>query len=107
MSDDASSGEVVRMWTGWVATQDREAYARYVTETGIAQYRQTEGNLDAWLLLRNLDNDTTEVTTVSRWVSLDAIRAFVGDDVSQAVFYSEDDRYLVDRERVVRHYDRA
>lgn len=105
MTDDGN-GEVVRTWTGWVATADREAYARYVHETGITAYRSTPGNLDAWLMLRDLDNNTTEVLTVSCWTSLDAIRAFAGDDVSQAVFYPEDDRYLVDRERIVRHYDR-
>jgi hypothetical protein len=36
--------------------------------------------------------------------SWEAIRAFAGDDPSKAIFYPEDDRYLVDRELTVSHY---
>ena len=46
----------------------------------------------------------TEIVTLSFWVSEDAIRAFAGDDIAQAVFYPDDDRYLVDREATVTHY---
>jgi heme-degrading monooxygenase HmoA len=45
------------------------------------------------------------VTTVSWWESLDDIRAFAGDDVERAVFYAEDDEYLVARETTVTHYE--
>jgi hypothetical protein len=41
---------------------------------------------------------------MSLWESLDAIRAFAGDDLA-VVFYDDDDRYLVDRERFVTHYE--
>jgi hypothetical protein len=29
---------------------------------------------------------------------------FAGDDIDQAVFYPEDDRYLIDRELTVKHF---
>jgi hypothetical protein len=35
---------------------------------------------------------------MSLWDSLDAVRGFAGDDVEKAVFYPEDERFLVDRE---------
>ena len=101
MSDQRA---VVRMWSGVVHTRDRDAYVDYVERTGMAAYRTTPGNLDAWLLTRDLADDRTEVTTVSRWDSLDAIERFAGADVEKAVFYPEDDRYLVEREDRVRHY---
>ena len=66
--------------------------------------RPAPGNLDAWLLTRDLGGGRTEVTTVSRWESLDAIAGFAGADLEQAVFYPEDDRYLVERDTRVRHY---
>ena len=53
----------------------------------------------------DLDDGRTEVVTLSFWTSLDAVRAFAGDDVSAAVFYPEDDRFLVDRERTVTHHE--
>jgi hypothetical protein len=36
---------------------------------------------------------------------VDAIKAFAGDDHERAVFYPEDDRFLVERDLRVRHYE--
>jgi hypothetical protein len=33
------------------------------------------------------------------------VRAFAGDPVDRAVFYPQDDRYLVDRETTVSHFE--
>lgn len=57
--------------------------------------------------VRELEDGRSEVTTVSWWDSLDDIRGFAGDDISQAVFYAEDDEYLVDRETTVTHHEVA
>jgi hypothetical protein len=43
--------------------------------------------------------------TFTFWDSYDAIRAFAGEDVDAAVYYPEDDRYLVEREDIVEHYE--
>jgi hypothetical protein len=32
------------------------------------------------------------------------VRGFAGDDIGRAVFYPEDDRFLVARDLTVRHY---
>jgi heme-degrading monooxygenase HmoA len=96
---------IARIWRGWIRTADREAYVAYIEGTGIAEYRRTPGNRGAWMLTRDLDDGRTEIVTLSWWDSLDAIRGFAGDDISRAVFYPEDDRYLVDRETSVTHYE--
>ncbi len=85
---------IVRVWTGVVRTQAREASADYVDRTGIDAYRSTPGSLGAWLLTRDLGEGHTEITTVSRWDSMAAVIAFAGDDPERAVYYPEDDRYL-------------
>jgi heme-degrading monooxygenase HmoA len=54
---------------------------------------------------RDLGDGRTEVVTVSWWESRAAIEGFAGSDIDVAVFYPEDDRYLVDRETTVRHYE--
>lgn len=97
---------IARTWKGVVRTEDADAYAAYVHETGIAEYEATPGNRGAWLLRRDEDG-RTEIVTFSLWESLDAVRAFAGDDVEAAVFYPEDDRYLVDRDERVTHYEVA
>jgi heme-degrading monooxygenase HmoA len=66
-------------------------------------YRSTPGNRGAWIL-RHDDSDRTEFVTLTFWESLDAIRGFAGDDVERAVFYEEDDRFLVEREVTVTHW---
>ena len=95
---------IARIWKGAVAQADREAYARYVAETGLAAYAATAGNLGARLLLREADG-RIEVVTFSLWESMDAVRAFAGEDPERAVFYPDDDRYLVERDLHVTHYD--
>ena len=93
------------MWTGAVRTEDKDAYVEYVERTGMAEYRTTPGNLDAWLLTRDRGDGRTEITTVSRWRTLDDIIGFAGADIERAVFYPEDDRFLVERDERVRHYE--
>jgi hypothetical protein len=95
---------IVRMWTGVVRAADADGYADYIERTGLAEYRATPGNLDAWMLARDLGDGRTEITTVSRWERLEAIRGFAGDDIERAVFYPEDDAFLIERDERVRHY---
>ena len=94
---------IVRMWRGWTRPEDTDAYAEYIVGTGIAAYKATPGNQGAYLISRP-DGDRSEFLTVSFWADHDSIVAFAGDDIEQAVFYPEDDRYLIDRETTVRHF---
>jgi hypothetical protein len=41
------------------------------------------------------------------WDSMDAVKAFAGDRPEVAVYYPEDDRYLVERGEFVSHYEVA
>ena len=96
---------IARIWRGWVRTADRAAYVDYIERTGMAEYRGTPGNQGAWMLARDLDDGRTEIVTLSLWTSREAIRGFAGDDIERAVFYPDDDRYLVDRETTVTHFE--
>ena len=89
---------IARIWKGWIATGDTQTYVDYITGTGLKEYRETPGNLGAQMLTR-------EVITRSWWDSLDSIRAFAGDDIEAAVFYPDDDQYLVERETRVTHHE--
>jgi heme-degrading monooxygenase HmoA len=97
---------IARIWRGVVRREDADAYADYIDETGFAAYAATPGNRGAWMLRRD-DGSLTEFLTFSLWESLDAIRGFAGDDIETAVYYPEDDRYLVERDLTVKHYEIA
>ena len=93
---------IARTWRGAVRTEDAEAYAAYIDETGMKAYAATPGNQGAWMLTREV-GDLTEFVTLSFWDSLDAIKGFSGEDYETAVFYPEDDRYLVERDLTCTH----
>ena len=95
---------IARIWRGVVRREDAPAYTDYIASTGMAEYRSTPGNQGAWMLRRD-DGDRSEIITFSFWDSTESIRAFAGDDIDQAVFYPEDDRFLIERDLRVRHYD--
>ena len=96
---------IARIWRGWVSTPRAVDYVGYIERTGIAEYRATPGNLGAQMLTRDLGDGRTEVVTLSWWDSLESIHGFAGDDIGRAVFYPEDDEFLVDRETTVSHYE--
>ena len=96
---------IARVWRGWVATGKVADYAAYIERTGLSAYRETPGNLGAQMWSRDLGDGRSEVTTLSWWDSLESIRGFAGDDISRAVFYPEDDAFLLDRETTVTHHD--
>ncbi len=56
-------------------------------------------------MLRREEGDRTEFITLSLWESREAIQAFAGEDIEEAVLYPEDERYLIDGESSVTHYE--
>jgi heme-degrading monooxygenase HmoA len=56
-------------------------------------------------MLRRDDGDRTEFITLSLWDSVDAIKAFAGEDIEAAVLYPEDERYLIDGESSITHHE--
>jgi heme-degrading monooxygenase HmoA len=95
---------IARTWRGATKAEDAEAYLQYLHETGFRSFRDTPGNLGA-LGLRQLADGKAVFLVVSFWESEDAIRAFAGEDMERAVFYPEDDRFLVERDDHVTHFE--
>lgn len=97
---------IARLWRGATRAADADAYLDYLDRTGHAAYAATPGNRGV-LTLRRIDGERAEFLLVSLWESMDAVRRFVGSDVERAVFYPEDDRFLVSRDRQVAHWEVA
>lgn len=94
---------IARMWRGATRAEDLEAYAAYVEASGMEAARADGAR--GTLVLRRLDGDRAEFVTVLLFDSLDDVRAFAGDEIERAVFFPEDDRYLVERDLGVSHYE--
>jgi heme-degrading monooxygenase HmoA len=99
-------GTVARIWRGVVRSEDADEYGRFIEETGFAAYATTPGNRGSWMLRRD-EGERTEFITFSLWDSVEAIKAFAGEDIEAAVYYPEDERYLIERDNTVKHYDVA
>ena len=97
---------IARIWTGVVRREDADAYAARALDDGLAAYAAMPGNCGAWILRR--DSGThSEFVAFSLWDSLDALRVLTGEDVETSLRHPEDDRYLIDRDTTVWHYEVA
>lgn len=97
---------IARIWRGAVRREDADRYADYMRGTGVKEYADTEGNRGV-LMLRRDDGERSEFVMVTLWESWEAVRAFAGDDVERAVFYPEDDAFLIERDLAAAHYEVA
>ncbi len=95
---------IARIWTGAVRRDASDAYAAYMRETGLAAYAKTAGNRGAWMLRRDL-GDRSEFVMFSLWESLESVTAFAGDDYERAVFYPEDEHFLIERDLRGAHFE--
>jgi heme-degrading monooxygenase HmoA len=95
---------IARSWAGATRAADADAYLDYLHATGFPEYRATPGNRGV-LALRRVAGDRAEFLLLTLWDSEEAIRRFAGDDIERAVFYPEDERFLLERGERVRHYE--
>src|SRR4051812_37072902 len=94
---------IARHWRGWTRAEGIDRYVDYVNETGGQGLSSTPGNRGVQVLTR-IEGDRAEIVVISLWDSLDSVRAFAGDDVERAVFYPQDETFLVERDLSVTHY---
>ncbi len=95
---------IMRIWHGATPAEKADEYLDYLKATGLEEYRATPGNLGVQIV-RRIGGGRADFLTISLWESLDAIRGFAGDDIEKAVYYPEDDAYLLEREPTVAHYE--
>lgn len=95
---------IARTWSGATRAADADAYLDYLRRTGLRDYAATPGNQGV-LALRRVDGERAEFTIVSLWRDERAVRGFAGPDSQRAVFYPEDDAFLVRRDESVAHYE--
>lgn len=92
------------MWHGVTAAEKADEYLDYLNETGVPDYRETEGNRGVYVL-RRIEGDKAHFLTVSFWGSIEEVKAFAGPDPEKARYYPEDEGFLLEFEPQVKHYD--
>ena len=95
---------IIREWRGRASSSQVHAYPKHFREKVIPELRDITGFAGAQLGRRRL-GDKIEFLVLTRWQSMDAIRAFAGMDVEKAVVEPDAVAALVEFDSRVRHYE--
>jgi heme-degrading monooxygenase HmoA len=75
---------IARTWRGWASTTTAEDYQRHY-ETDVAEHLRAVPGFRGAQLLRRDAGDEVLFTSITYFSSMDAVRAFAGDDPERAV----------------------
>ncbi len=97
---------IFRIWHGWTTPENADAYERVVQDEvfeliagkKVAGYRSID-------LLRRQDGDEVEFTTIMRFDSMDAVKAFAGEDYERSFVPPQARAVLKHFDATARHYD--
>lgn len=95
---------IARIWHGTTHAEKADEYLEYLNKTGIPDYRNTPGNKGAYVL-RRIEADVAHFQTLSFWDSIESIVKFAGEDYEKARYYDEDEKFLLEFEPTVTHYE--
>lgn len=95
---------ITRVWRGITLKEKADDYLNHLRDTGLKHYAETPGNLGVTVLRRN-QGEHCEIVLISHWESMEAVRAFAGENPEKSVYYPEDEHYLLQMEPLVRLYD--
>jgi heme-degrading monooxygenase HmoA len=95
---------IVRAWRGRASAAQSSAYPEHFRRRVVRELERVEGFLGA-SLLQQARADQIEFLVLTRWESMEAIRAFAGNEVETAVVEPEAAAALSDFDRTVQHYE--
>jgi heme-degrading monooxygenase HmoA len=95
---------IIREWRGRANPATATAYPRHFHEKVVPELREVPGFAGAQLGRREIDGKT-EFLVLTRWQSMNAIRAFAGIEVDKAVVEPGAVAALTDFDANVRHYE--
>jgi heme-degrading monooxygenase HmoA len=95
---------IIREWRGRAHPARAEAYPKHFRDNVVPELRHLPGFLGAHLALRSLDSGL-EYMVLTRWQSMESIKAFAGDEIDKAVVEPGAVAALIDFDDFVRHYE--
>ncbi|MGO4222842.1 antibiotic biosynthesis monooxygenase [Lysobacter sp. TAF61] len=95
---------VARLWHGITLVEDADEYLAFLRDRAVPDYRGTPGNVSVSVMHRR-EGRLAHFLILTHWQSLSAIEAFAGAEVTRAKYYPEDNRFLLEFEPSVVHYE--
>jgi heme-degrading monooxygenase HmoA len=98
---------IVRSWSARLDAANLPAYLGHLDRSVKPALAALPGFFGATILERRIDGggSSSEVVVQTRWESLDAIRAFAGEDIGSAVVEPAAAALFTDYDRRVLHYE--
>ena len=75
---------IARLWHGWTTRENADAYEELLRGRILPHIHDVQGHKGAYLLRRDGEKEV-EFVTLTLWESMDAVRAFAGEDYEVAV----------------------
>ena len=97
---------IMRIWRGITPKEQADAYLEHLQQTALPALKDYKGQRGAWVL-RRVQGEQCEFQVLTLWDSMKALHAYAGKKPERAVYYDEDDKYLLDMEPLVRLYEVA
>jgi hypothetical protein len=97
---------IARTWRGTAPREQADTYLAHVTGPIFAHLRTLKGYEGGWVL-RRPTTEGVQFLVVTLWGSLEAIRAFAGDELETAVVHPDARAILSAWDEVVEHFDVA
>jgi heme-degrading monooxygenase HmoA len=95
---------IARYWRGSTSGENADAYETVLRTRVLPELDEIPGSKGMYVLRRDVD-DGVEFVTLSLFDSLDAIKAFAGEDYDQAVILPEALAVLAAYEPTASHYE--
>lgn len=97
---------ITRLWRGWTTIGNANAYERFLLNELFPSMREIPGFRGADVL-RRMEHEEVAFVTLTRFDSVDAIRAFAGDDYETPVLEPQALALLSRYEQRALHFDTA
>jgi heme-degrading monooxygenase HmoA len=96
---------ILRQWKARATPKGADLYREHFVGSVYPELTRIDGFKGAELFARDTGSET-ELTVETRWASMEAIRAFAGEDPEQAVVEPRVAEVVIDFDRRVSHHDR-
>jgi antibiotic biosynthesis monooxygenase (ABM) superfamily enzyme len=95
---------IARIWHGWTLPENADAYEEFLRTTMFPSIHRVPGYLGADLLRRDVAGEIAFVT-ITRFESVEAVKAFAGEEYERAVVEPEARQLLSRFDERSEHYE--
>lgn len=94
---------IAREWKCRCPHRHRDGFLEYLDQTGVSETSSLEG-FQGFQILERDTGDIVEIVLVTYWNSLEDVKRFAGEIISEARLYPEDYKYEIEPDLEVKHY---